>query len=130
VLDACAMIAYLRGESGGSVVDEMLRSQSDECYAHTVNLIEVYYDFIRMHSEQTARKALLDLTTYGLIERKAMARAFALRVGRLKARSGISLADCFCIALAQDIGGQVVTSDHTEFDPLVALQIVPIRFIR
>ncbi len=59
-----------------------------------------------------------------------MNRDFAERVGQLKARGRISLADCFCIALAQTLSGQVVTTDHHEFDAIVPLGIVPIYFIR
>ena len=47
------------------------------------------------------------------------ASAGDLYIGRLKARGGISLADCFCIALAQSLPADVVTSDHHEFDALV-----------
>ena len=61
VLDACAMIAYLRGEPGGTVVDQFLNSGTDTCYAHGINLLEVYYDFIRKHNEPIARQALDDL---------------------------------------------------------------------
>lgn len=130
VLDACAMIAYLRGEPGGTVVDGLLDTPADRCYAHTINMLEVYYDFIRKHDEPTARQALRDLEKAGVIERRTMSEDFSLRVGQLKAQGRISLADCFCIVLAQDISGQVVTSDHREFDPLVSLSIVPIMFIR
>lgn len=128
--DACAMIAYLRAEAGGTVVDGFLNTPTDTCYAHTINLLEVYYDFIRKHSEPVAQQALRDLAAAGVLERRTMNRRFLFRVGQLKARGGISLADCFCMALAQDISGQVVTSDHHEFDPLVPLGIVPIHFIR
>ncbi len=129
-LDACAMIAYLRGEAGGTVVDSFLNTPGDQCCAHTINLLEVYYDFIRQHNEPTARQALEDLRAAGVIERRTMSKPFTLRVGQIKARGRISLADCFCIVLAQDISGQVVTSDHHEFDPLVPLGIVPILFLR
>ena len=129
-LDACAMIAYLRGEPGGTVVDGFLNNPADKCYAHTINLLEVYYDFIRKHNEPIARQALADLAAVGVSERRTMSKPFVLRVGQLKARGRISLADCFCIALAQDLSGQVVTSDHHEFDPLLPLAIVPIHFIR
>jgi hypothetical protein len=129
-LDACAMIAYLRGEPGGTVVEGFLNAPTDRCYAHTINLLEVYYDFIRKHSEPIARQALKDLTTAGVIERRSMSKRFVLRVGQLKARGRISIADCFCIVLAQDLSGQVATSDHHEFDALVPLGIVPILFIR
>ena len=129
-LDACAMIAYLRGEPGGTDVDGFLNNPADTCYAHTINLLEVYYDFIRKHNEPVARQALKDLKAAGVIARRDMSQKFTLRVGQLKAQGGISLADCFCIVLAQEISGQVVTSDHHEFDPLVPLGIVPIHFIR
>ena len=129
-LDACAMIAYLRGETGGAVIDGFLNAPTDLCYAHTVNLLEVYYDFIRRHDEPTARQALQDLATAGVIERRTLNKPFVRRVGQLKARGRISLADCFCVVLAQKVSGQVVTSDHHEFGPLVPLGIVPIMFIR
>ncbi len=124
------MIAYLRGEPGGTVVDGFLTTAGDRCYAHTINLLEVYYDFIRKHDEPTARQALEDLAAAGVIERRTMSKSFTRRVGQLKARGRISLADCFCIVLAQDLQGQVVSSDHHEYDPLVFLGIVPILFIR
>src|SRR5580658_3996159 len=107
-LDACAMIAYLRGEQGGSIVDGFLKNPADKCYAHTINLLEVYYDFIRKHSEAVARQALKDLAMIGIIERRTMSKKFTLRVGQLKAQGRISVADCFCIVLAQDVSGHVV----------------------
>jgi PIN domain nuclease of toxin-antitoxin system len=129
VLDACAMIAYLRKEPGGHVVKDLIEG-NDACYAHAVNLVEVYYDFVRSHSEAIARQALIDLAADGVIKRRDMNHDFLLKVGNLKAHGGISLADCFCIALAQELGGQLITSDHHEFDPLVPLGIAPITFIR
>lgn len=130
VLDACAMIAYLRGEVGGTVVEGLLNGPGDTCFAHTINLLEVYYDFIRKHNEPTARQALEDLKAAGISTQRNMNRRFVLRVGQLKARGRISIADCFCIVLAQELSGQVVTLDHHEFDPLVPLGLVPVLFIR
>jgi len=107
-----------------------LNNPADTCYAHTINLLEVYYDFIRKYNEPVARQALADLAAAGVIERRDMDTSFVLRVGQLKAEGRISLADCFCIVLAQEISAQVVTSDHHEFDPLVPPGIVRIHFIR
>lgn len=129
-LDACAMLAYLRGEPGGDVVASMLTDPSATCFAHRVNQIEVYYDILRRKDESSASKALSALYEDGVIERRDMSKSFALYVGQLKARGRLSIADCFCIALAHKIGAVVVTSDHLEFDPLISLGIVPIRFIR
>lgn len=62
--------------------------------------------------------------------RRDMSIKFWKRVGKLKAAGGIALPDCFCITLAQELAGEVVTADHAEFDPLAPLGIVPIHFIR
>ncbi len=124
------MLAYLKGETGASVVEALLRGPAETCYAHAVNLCEVYYDFLRRTDARTAEHAIADLLTDGVIERQDMGRRFWRRVGQLKARGGIALADCFCIALAQQLSGEVVTSDHHEFDPLVPLGVCPINFIR
>ncbi len=130
ILDASAMLAYLKSEPGGDVVNALLQNPAESCYAHIINLCEVYYDFIRQSDEKMAREVIKDLFSDGIIERKDTSRRFWFRVGQLKARGRISLADCFCIALAQELSGQVVTSDHKEFDPLVPLDLCPIRFIR
>lgn len=124
------MLAYLKAEPGGALVDTFLRDPSSQCYAHVINLCEVYYDVLRRSDEKTARAAIEDLYADGVEERKDLSRKFWHRVGQLKARGRISLADCFCIALAQELSGEVVTSDHKEFDPLAPLGICPIRFIR
>jgi len=42
VLDACAIIAYLRKEGGGEVVNNLLTDQNTQCFAHSLNICEVY----------------------------------------------------------------------------------------
>lgn len=124
------MIAYLKGEAGAPVVDRALRNPQDAAFAHSVNLCEVYYDFLRHSNDATARQAIADLLADGVVERKDLSRRFWRQVGQHKARGGISLTDCFCITLAQELKGEVVTSDHGEFDRLVPLALCPILFIR
>jgi PIN domain nuclease of toxin-antitoxin system len=128
--DACAMIAYIEGEPGQTVVATLLADPTAICYAHSMNLCEVYYQIVRRSGIPTARAAIAALYSDGVIERRDMSRHFWQRVGEHKSRGGISLPDCFCITLAQELSGEVVTSDHGEFDPLVPLGIVPIKFIR
>ena len=41
VLDACAMIAYLRSEPGAEVVSHLLKQPAGRCAAHAINLCEV-----------------------------------------------------------------------------------------
>lgn len=129
-LDACAMVAYLNGEPGAAVVAGLLSDPNNVCYAHAINFCEVFYGTLRATDELTARQAIATLLNDGIILRHDMSQQFWQRVGKLKARGRISIPDCFCIVLAQQVGGEVVTSDHHEFDPLVPLGIVPITFIR
>jgi uncharacterized protein len=130
VFDACALIAYLNGEAGGDVVDRLLRDPSNSCYAHSINLCEVYYDILRAAGEPVAEQSISDLTAAGVADRADLDSGFWREVGKLKARGRISLADGCCVVLAQRLGAQAVTSDHREFDPLAAAGICPILFIR
>ncbi len=130
VLDACAMIAYIEGEPGGAAVAALLSDSAAVCYAHSLNLCEVYYQGLRRSDPRTARAAIASLYRDGVIERRDMSRRFWQRVGGHKARGRLSLPDCICIALAEELSAELVTSDHGEFDPLVPLGIVPIKFIR
>ena len=130
VLDASAMVAYLAGEAGSDVVDSLLSSPDTVCYAHAVDLCEVFYDSLRQVGRGRALQTLADLRAAGLIERQDMSSRFWQRAAVLKARGRNSLGDSFGIALAQEPGGEIVTSDHHEFDPLVPLGVVPIKFIR
>jgi hypothetical protein len=44
VLDACALIAYLRGEPGSDVIEALLLDPDVPSLIHAINLCEVYYD--------------------------------------------------------------------------------------
>ena len=120
VLDACAMIAFLRGENGSEIVRQILHEPADQCYAHVINLCEVYYDFARSVDARTGRAALHDLRLAGVRARRDISTSFWLKVGDLKSAHKVSLADCFAIQLSKKLRGDVVTSDHHEFDVLEA----------
>jgi len=131
VIDACAMIAFLRDEPGAEIVERILTLPTDRCFAQAVNLCEVYYGFLRTSDTQTARTAVADLGRAGIHTRRDMNRAFWQRVGDLKGTiRKISLADCFALTLSEKLSGDVVTSDHHEFDPLVAANLAQVTFIR
>src|SRR5205085_8616737 len=121
VLDPCAMIAYLRREDGAAVVRDILLDPLYTCFAHAVNLCEVYYDFVRVADLQTAKAALRDLTAAGVRARRDMNRTFWTNAGRLKGEiRRVSLADCFAIELSRRLYAEIVTSDRHEFEPLAA----------
>ena len=129
ILDACAMIAFLRDESGAEKVEDYFRDE--KCLAHAVNVCEVYYDFLRVADEASAKEAVSDMVSLGLEIKEDMDQSFWQEVGRLKAViKRISLADCFAIALAERFGAPVVTTDHHEFDPIAKMDLCQIVFIR
>ena len=82
VLDASAMIAYLRGEPGADEVRRSLALEPPNCLAHSVNLCEVFYDFLKTGEEKSAQTALDDLRSVGLIVREDMDEAFATPLTR------------------------------------------------
>jgi predicted nucleic acid-binding protein len=94
-----------------------------------LNLCEVYYDFYRSNGEIAARDAIHDMLALGVQVRNDLSTEFWQAAGALKATHR-SLADCFAVALAQAVGGTVLTSDHHEFDSLGARGVCAIAFIR
>lgn len=131
VLDACAMIAYLRDEPGADVVESFLLDKDTQCLAHSINLCEVYFDFWRAKDENAARSAITDLHAVGIVAREDLDISFWQEAGKHKAEiKKISLADCFAIALARRMNAELVTSDHQEFDPIAKLGICTVKFIR
>jgi len=130
VMDACAMIAYLRGEVGADVVEALLLDSGNTCLVHAINLCEIFYDFLKNSDEATAQSAITDLVSVGLIVKEDMEPDFWQEAGRYKAGYKLALADCFAMALANRTGAELITSDHKEFDPIAAAGICRIRFFR
>jgi len=129
ILDACAMIAFLKDETGAQHVENYLKNQI--CTAHAVNVCEMYYDFFRAAGESAAKEAVADMVSLGLKIREDMDQSFWQEVGRLKAIiKRVSLADCFAISLAKRTNATVITTDHHEFDPIAKMDICRIVFIR
>jgi PIN domain nuclease of toxin-antitoxin system len=43
ILDACAVIAFLRDEPGGELVENYLINETYTCFIHAINLCEVNF---------------------------------------------------------------------------------------
>ena len=130
ILDSSAVIAYLREEPGALVVRSILTDPNNICFAHAINLCEVYYDAIRVGGLIDADATLVDLFALGVIEKNDFDTEFWKEVGSLKANHRASLADFFGIVLANRLGGTFVTSDHHELDKIAEKGICKIVFIR
>lgn len=130
VLDASAIIAWLRNEPGADIVENAVTDINSQCLAHAINLCEVYYDAHRNADEAHAESVINDLVSVGVIERNDFDQTFWKDVGKLKAGGSISLADCFGIMLTNRVKGTLLTSDHGEMDSVKAAGICNITFIR
>ena len=131
VLDASAMIAYLRDEPGAGRVSEALLDLDGQCIAHVLNWCEVFYDFHRASGPKDALDAVEDLARVGVVENAEIGTEFWQAVGALKSiHRRVSLADCFAVALANQLGATVLTADHHEFDALVDKGVCAVGFIR
>jgi PIN domain nuclease of toxin-antitoxin system len=106
VFDASALLAFLRGESGGSVVHEYLREAG--CFS-AANWAEVAQKLPQLGiSWAQGRGALLsfDLTVEPVTIDDAEAAAALWSKG-----SGLSLADRLCLALGNRLGADIITCD-------------------
>jgi len=124
------MIAYLRDEDGADIVERFLQDKDTPCYAHAINICEVYYDFLRVADAETAKRAIEDLDATGLIISEEMDKAFYQLAGDYKATYRISLADSFALALTNRLGGELITSDHHELEQVHEDGLCPIYFFR
>lgn len=129
VMDSSALIGFLTEEPGADVVEELLRDGGNSNYVHAVNLCEVYYEFLREGGYEAAEQAVETLLSLGLVVCEDMDPSLWRNIGAYKVLFSMSLADCFCLALAGRESAQIVTSDH-EFDEIANQSICPVRFIR
>lgn len=129
VLDASVMLTLLYKQDGYTEVISALASGS--CPAHAINLCEVYYDFQRTYDSAGAEQAIIDLRKMGVVCREDFDEELWKTAGRIKAvYKRVSLADCFCVALAGKLNMDVLTSDRHEMEPLANAGVCRVQFIR
>ena len=131
VLDSSALIALLVMECGADVVLENLENPTTVCYAHAVNLCEVFYDGLRRVGDVHTTGAMETLRRSGIIARYDMDDDFWREAGRLKAHQRrISLADCFAVVLARRLDSTLLTSDRHELEVVQRQGLCQVLFIR
>ncbi len=131
VYDSNALIAYLEDEPGAEMVDELLADRSNVGFVHSIKLCEVFYHVRRTYGEQAAQDTYEAIQRLRLNIREDMDEDLWQAAARIKAdHARVSLADCLCIALANRVGAEVVSSDPHEVETLAAAQVCKVRFIR
>jgi predicted nucleic acid-binding protein len=121
VLDACALIALLNEEEGKDKVKNILKRTIDEketlVYISAVNLIEVYYCYIRELGKDDALEILKKIYAAPIVVVETIPKAVYLEASRLKGTYSISLADAIGLATAINLKGVFVTGDGELTEP-------------
>lgn len=117
ILDACALIAFLRKEKGHEKIVSILDKATNlevKVIMHTANLAEVYYDFYRLADKITADSIISDLPLLPAEIITNISMQMIEQIGYFKTRYKISFANSIVLATAKLNNAKVVTSDHHE----------------
>jgi ribonuclease VapC len=108
VLDASALLAVALEEPGGRSTEARLAGSA----MSAVNLAEVVSQLIQRGLDADGLDAAIRKLAVEVVPADA---SQAMRAARLHAGTraqGLALADCFCLALAQERGAEVLTADR------------------
>lgn len=129
VLDACALIAYMRNERGATLVRQQLYDSQKKVLMHVINLYEVYYDALRQ--QPTMAYLLWDfIKTAGIEIYERMDKKIIEEGAAFKVHFKMSLADSIALGLASKLDATLLTSDRHEFAEIARGKEVKIKFIR
>jgi PIN domain nuclease of toxin-antitoxin system len=132
VLDAYAVLAYLKGEAAAAEVRPLLDGPGSSLTS--LGVTEVVDHLVRIVGvdEETAT---LDLAQLGLLDALSVGPAHGMAAGRLRARHyhrtrcAVSLADCIAVEIARSSGRRLATSDPHMLDVChaegVAVTVLP-----
>ena len=132
VMDACAMIALLKNETGADVVASIYKKAKDgnaKIIMNRINLLEVYYGFYHADGKNYAEKILSGITQ-SIISITEFDEVLFPIAGRLKALYKISLADSIALAQTITLGAELLTTDHHEFDVIENNEPITFQWVR
>ena len=107
VLDAWALVAYLKGEPAADEVDSLVLA--GDGVVSEINLGEVVYSLVRSHGEDVALARVRELR--GIVRAEAPDWGLTLGAARIKGRHALSYADAFAVATAQRHAAPLYTGD-------------------
>ena len=132
ILDACAIIALLKGEAGADIVEGILTQPADKSivYMCKLNLLEMYYGFYRTDGLEVAEKRFQAVANSSVVLISELTDIAFRNAGRLKATYKMSLGDSILLGEALSAQLTVVTSDHHEFDKIEENESLNFLWIR
>ncbi len=133
VLDACALIALFQKEDGAEIVENILiEAMNGSCSVsiHRLNLLEVYYGYLRADGEAVADKhlAAVEASCINIVDN--ISADLMKRAGKLKSAYRVSLADSVAVAQTEALDATLITSDHHELDAVENGDVVKFLWIR
>ncbi|GHV72568.1 hypothetical protein AGMMS49928_29700 [Spirochaetia bacterium] len=134
ILDACAVIAWLKEEPGADVVDDLLDQAEEgktDLFISIINLVEIYYGFMKDLGEDRAREIIQTVRETAVKVIDTTDGAIFEEVARLKSTlKNFSLADAFGLATASVYDGAFITCDHHELAKFEGQVKIPFLWIR
>lgn len=133
ILDACALIALLNKEPGYEEINNLLlqaeHGELSVCI-NIVNLLEVYYDRIKISGLEKANTFLETIYNSFIEILEQQNKEILKNAGRLKVNYKISLADSFALSTAIYRQATIITADHHEFDNIEKNENINFLWIR
>jgi PIN domain nuclease of toxin-antitoxin system len=115
ILDAYAVLAFLKGEAAAPAVGSLLRAAEPSALT-VVGIAEVLDHLIRIVGADE-EEAALDLAQLDLLDPVDLGETTAAAAGRLRARHyhrtscAVSLADCIAAEVTRTLDARLATSD-------------------
>ena len=134
LFDACALLTLFNDEEGADIVSGLLdQAERGEISLsiNAANLIEVYYDRIRVAGSDRADAIIREVyETFPISIIETLGPDIVRESARLKSSGKMSFADTILIATARCTGATVVTCDHAELDQVEHHEHIPFLWIR
>ena len=123
VLDASALIAFLRNEPGADKVDAVL---SRSCIS-AVNLAETLSKLVEYGKPLDVSAFQIERLQIPVIAFDADQAKLLASLWKASRSAGLSLGDRACLALGLKTGGQVITADRKWQECGLGVEIIQIR---
>ena len=134
ILDACALLAFFNDEEGAETVNGLFdRAKKNEITLsmNAANLIEVYYDCIRVAGAENADATIREIYNHFPISIiQALTPDIVREAAHLKARGKMSFADTILVATAICTRTTIVSCDHVELGSVELENQIPFLWIR
>lgn len=132
ILDASALLAYLKKEKGYEKVRDIMMTNEKlklSTFVHQVNFIETIYRCVTFFGAHKTQKIIADLKSpfFGVVN--YMDTDLALYVSNLKAAYQLSLADAVGLAYCKIIKGTFWTADKA-LRPIAEQEGIQLELIR